>query len=127
MPKTKFVELQDVAQLFRALGDPARLAIVAILANCPGRDLCPRHFERILGFPQAVVSRHLATLRNAGVVHAERRGSWVHYGLVSQVDPHRRAVFSTLIKRFGLRDDLRKKMRPVVEAVDKAVRDSSVS
>ena len=66
--------------LFRALCDPSRLAVLAELAACEppctvGRiaECCPTDMS--------VVSRHLATLRAAGVVEAHRSGKEVHYEL----------------------------------------------
>jgi ArsR family transcriptional regulator len=36
----------------------------------------------ILGQPQPKISRHLAYLRNAGIVTARREGKWMHYRIV---------------------------------------------
>jgi ArsR family transcriptional regulator len=36
----------------------------------------------ILGDPQPKISRHLAYLRNAGIVSARREGKWMHYRIV---------------------------------------------
>jgi DNA-binding transcriptional ArsR family regulator len=66
--------------LFKALCDPSRLAVLAKLATCEppctvGRiaECCPTDVS--------VVSRHLAMLRDAGVVDAHRSGKEVHYEL----------------------------------------------
>ncbi len=66
--------------LFKALCDPSRLAVLAELATCKppctvGRiaESCP--------VDMSVVSRHLATLRAADVVEAHRSGKEVHYEL----------------------------------------------
>jgi DNA-binding transcriptional ArsR family regulator len=63
---------------FKALCDPSRLAILGRLASmgkaCTVSEIaacCPRDIS--------VVSRHLATLKEAGIVSAERRGKEVHY------------------------------------------------
>jgi DNA-binding transcriptional ArsR family regulator len=68
--------------LFKALGDPSRLTILASLAQAaqPLRvseigTCCPQDIS--------VVSRHLAVLRQAGVVEAHRRGREVLYRLRS--------------------------------------------
>ena len=64
--------------LFKALGDVSRMAILASLAEACGPlrvteigTCCPQDLS--------VVSRHLAVLRDAGVVEAERRGREVYY------------------------------------------------
>src|SRR5487761_583171 len=62
------VELAPAAALFRSLGDPARLVIVRRLALGPARvtDL-----TAALGLAQSTVSRHLACLRDCGLVTSE--------------------------------------------------------
>jgi ArsR family transcriptional regulator, cadmium/lead-responsive transcriptional repressor len=65
------VELAPAAALFRSLGDPARLAIVRRLAGGPARvtDL-----TAMLGLAQSTVSKHLACLRDCGLVTSEAAG-----------------------------------------------------
>ncbi len=65
---------------FKALCDPVRLALVARLAGSPtpltvtdASSCCGTHFSG--------VSRHLAILKNAGLVEAEKRGREVYYSL----------------------------------------------
>ncbi len=64
-------ELGPAAALFRSLGDPARLVIVRRLAAGPARvtDL-----TAALGLAQSTVSRHLACLRDCGLVTSEPAG-----------------------------------------------------
>jgi DNA-binding transcriptional ArsR family regulator len=65
------VELSPAAALFRSLGDPARLMIVRRLATGPARvtDLVSG-----LGLAQSTVSKHLACLRDCGLVTSEPEG-----------------------------------------------------
>jgi len=65
------VELAPAAALFRSLGDPARLMIVRCLARGPARvtDL-----TAVLGLAQSTVSKHLACLRDCGLVASEPSG-----------------------------------------------------
>jgi DNA-binding transcriptional ArsR family regulator len=65
------VELGPAAALFRSLGDPARLMIVRRLAAGPARvtDLVSS-----LGLAQSTVSKHLACLRDCGLVTSEPAG-----------------------------------------------------
>ncbi len=65
---------------FKALGDPNRIALMAQLATCCDSktvselsDCCPTDLS--------VVSRHLGTLREAGIVESEKRGREVFYRL----------------------------------------------
>ena len=65
------MELSPAAALFRSLGDPARLVIVRRLAVGPARvtDL-----TAALGLAQSTVSKHLACLRDCGLVTSEPAG-----------------------------------------------------
>ncbi len=57
--------------MFRALGDPARLAIVHRLAAGPARVV---DLTRTLGLAQSTVSGHLACLRDCGLAAARPQG-----------------------------------------------------
>jgi DNA-binding transcriptional ArsR family regulator len=65
------VELAPAAALFRSLGDPARLMIVRCLARGPARV---RDLTTVLGLAQSTVSKHLACLRDCGLVVSEPAG-----------------------------------------------------
>lgn len=73
-PKTS-----DLARLFAALSDRTRLRLLNLMN---GREVCVCYFVAILGQSQPKISRHLAYLRNAGIVAARREGRWMHYRLV---------------------------------------------
>ncbi len=69
---------------FKALADPIRLRIVHLL-TCQD-ELCVCHFVEVLGLPQSSISRHLSTLRSAGLVSSRRDGLWIHYRLAIEAD-----------------------------------------
>lgn len=66
-------------RLFRAFGDATRLRILNLLG---AGETCVGDLVRVLGVPQPTASRHLATLRRAGLVRARRQGRWCFYSLV---------------------------------------------
>src|ERR1700735_5163573 len=66
------------AVLFKALGDPHRLTILATLARAQD-EVCVCDFTSGLPLNQPTVSHHLKILRDAGLVTGERRGTWVYY------------------------------------------------
>ncbi len=68
------------AALFKALGDPHRLTILATLARAAD-EVCVCDFTAALPLNQPTVSHHLKILRDAGLTVAERRGTWVYYRL----------------------------------------------
>lgn len=74
-------ELAGIDTLLKALADPTRLRIVGLLA---AGEICVCHVHDSLRISQPKASRHLAYLRRAGVVHAEKRGLWVYYRLADQ-------------------------------------------
>jgi ArsR family transcriptional regulator len=69
----------EQAELFKALMNPARIAILLALQDS---EQCVCHLEAHLGYPQAYLSKQLALLRTAGLV-ADRRDGWnVYYRVV---------------------------------------------
>jgi ArsR family transcriptional regulator len=66
------------AKIFKALSDETRLRILALLQD---GELCVCDLMAALELPQSTVSRHLATLRHAGLVDDRRRGVWMFYSL----------------------------------------------
>jgi ArsR family transcriptional regulator len=72
--------LHELADRFKALGDPTRLAIVAQLAVAD--EVCVCHLVPDAGLSQPTISHHLRLLRDAGIVTSERRGTWAYYRLV---------------------------------------------
>lgn len=65
-------------QIYQCLCDETRLRIVHLLAQGP---LCVCHFQNILQLPQVAVSKHLAYLRQRGLVQARRHEQWKIYSL----------------------------------------------
>lgn len=74
----------DLIQIYQCFCDRTRLRILHLLAQSP---LCVCHFQDILGEPQVKVSKHLAYLRNRGMVETTRRGNWMIYALASNASP----------------------------------------
>lgn len=65
-------------ELSRALADPLRARIVAMLAD---EQLCTCHLAELTGTRQTNVSNHLRVLREAGLVETERAGRYTYYRL----------------------------------------------
>jgi ArsR family transcriptional regulator, arsenate/arsenite/antimonite-responsive transcriptional repressor len=76
-------EADATAQLFRALGDPARVKIVNLLA-LSDEPVCACEFIPALGLTQATVSHHLKKLTQAGLLNREQRGKWAYFSLNSE-------------------------------------------
>jgi ArsR family transcriptional regulator len=99
-------------RMFRAFADETRLRILHLLSR---GELCVCDLMSALRLPQSKVSRHLAYLRNAGLVADRRDGRWKHYALA----PCRSALQKSIIACVGgclgevpaLKQDL-KRLRP---------------
>ncbi|MDD3717389.1 MAG: metalloregulator ArsR/SmtB family transcription factor [Actinomycetota bacterium] len=72
-------QFTEAAGLFQALSDETRLAILDYLRQRP--EVCACEFAGCCGLAQPTVSYHLKILREAGLVEADKRGSWVYYRL----------------------------------------------
>lgn len=106
------LDVSSVSRLFKALGDETRLRIVALLSH---GELCVCHLEAALRLSQPNVSRHLGTLRMAGVVEHRREGSWVHYRLAPQADADCARQLRTLVRSFAKRSVLRRDLGRLVK------------
>lgn len=67
-------------ELFKALGDPTRVALLACIAKC-GRECSVGEIAECCSVDLSVVSRHLAQLEQAGVCTSRREGRTVFYGV----------------------------------------------
>lgn len=79
---------EQVDRIFKALASKQRRQILALLAAgengdscCSSEDLCGCVFVERLGIGAPTVSHHMKVLAEAGLVTAEKRGSWVYYRL----------------------------------------------
>jgi len=73
-------EAAATAELFKALGDPARVRIVNLLAQAR-EPVCACEFNEPLGLAQPTVSHHLKKLTEAGLLEREQRGKWAYFSL----------------------------------------------
>jgi len=68
------------ARIAKALAHPSRLLMLDALAE---RETCVCELTELVGADQSTVSKHLAILRNVGVVDDDRRGNTVFYRLLT--------------------------------------------
>ena len=78
---------------FAALADPTRLRILNLLME---GELCVCDVMSVLKEPQSKISRHLAYLREAGLVEARKQGLWLYYSLAKPSLKVVRAVLEAL-------------------------------
>jgi len=73
-------EAEATAELFKALGDPARVRLVNLLATNDGA-VCMCDLIEPVGLAQPTVSHHMRKLVDAGLVEREQRGKWAFFSL----------------------------------------------
>lgn len=67
----------DPEVLYKSLADPTRLRCICLLER--EGELCVCELVHALDLAQPKISRHLAVLREAGIVLDRRAGLWIHY------------------------------------------------
>ena len=70
----------EMERFYQALGDTTRLRLLNLMGS---QELCVCYFVEVLDQPQPKISRHLAYLRNAGLVTSRREGTWMHYRIAT--------------------------------------------
>ena len=67
----------DTNTFFQALSNEIRLRCLTLLQT--QRELCVCELTHALNLSQPMISRHLALLRDSGLVHDRRVGQWIYY------------------------------------------------
>ena len=102
--------MRDAAQFFKVLADEARLKMLWLLFN--HRELCVCDIMEALEITQSKASRHLITLRHAGLVTDRKEGLWSYYQVRPVEDElakqHLAVLRATLAKRTDAAPLLRK-------------------
>jgi ArsR family transcriptional regulator len=96
--------LAGTASLFLALADKTRLRLLNLMRD---REICVSSFTGTLGHSQPLISRHLAYLRNSGIVEARRDGKWMHYSLSKSLDENTGKLLFELFRWMEAQDGLR--------------------
>ncbi len=86
-------KLAEMETVFKALADSTRLRILGLLVT---GEVCVCHLHETLRISQPKASRHLAYLRNAGLVDTRREGLWVHYRMAVLPDAVLETVHRTV-------------------------------
>jgi ArsR family transcriptional regulator len=75
--------VDGITQIYKALSEEMRLRILMLLAQ---GELCVCDIMAVLDEPQSKVSRHLAYLKNSGLIQGKRVGTWMHYFVKEPLD-----------------------------------------
>jgi ArsR family transcriptional regulator len=87
--------MMDPTELMAALSEPTRLEAVRLLWD--GQEHCVCELMEKLGASQSRMSRHMATLRVAGLVTDRRDAQWVRYRRNPRLDPAVAAVVDAVL------------------------------
>ena len=80
--KTFFRNIEIAAKLARAVNNPVRRKMIRYLSNHPGTQVSK--LARRFKLPSSATSLHLAILRKAGLVQAQRQGRTNNYSVVEK-------------------------------------------
>jgi ArsR family transcriptional regulator len=69
----------ELADVLKALADPARLRLVSIIASSPDGEACACNLTDPVGRSQPTISHHLSQLVRAGILVREQRGKWAWF------------------------------------------------
>ena len=75
-PNQRYIAAQ--AKIFKALGHTSRLTMVTALQES---EKCVCELQQVVGCDMSTISKHLAVLKEAGIVSTEKRGTSVYYKL----------------------------------------------
>lgn len=85
--------LDATVELFKAFADPVRVRLLGLIAV---GEVCVCHLHEALELPQSTVSRHLAYLRQRGLVVGRKEGLWVYYRLAKPAGEVHRGLLDCL-------------------------------
>ena len=85
--------MKHLIDFHKAMSDETRIRIMNLLLHTG--ELCVCDLEQTLDFSQPKISRHLAYLRDSGLVQDRKDGLWVYYTLKNQTSPEISAALQT--------------------------------
>ena len=97
--------LTEMESLFMALADKTRLRLLNLMRE---DEICVCFFTEVLGDSQPKISRHLAYLRNAGLVSARRDGKWMHYRIELPENVFAAKIFRETLDALKIQENMRR-------------------
>jgi ArsR family transcriptional regulator len=97
--------LTEMETFFMALADKTRLRLLNLMRE---DEVCVCFFTEVLDDNQPKISRHLAYLRNAGLVESRREGKWMLYRILIPEDPDHRKVLQDTLNWLAEQEEMQK-------------------
>lgn len=101
--RLKHFSLTFGEQVLKALADDSRLRMLHLILR--NKEMCTSDLEHVLDFTQTKTSRHLAYLRNAGLVTPRKLDQWVYYSLKEEASDFVQQIFTYLERDALLQKD----------------------
>lgn len=105
--------LAEMENLFMALADKTRLRLLNLMRE---DEICVCFFVEVLGESQPKISRHLAYLRNAGIVESRRDGKWMHYKIIEPEDRNAAQILRDTLNWLGSQEEMQNEYEALAEA-----------
>ncbi|WP_440088367.1 metalloregulator ArsR/SmtB family transcription factor [Streptosporangium sp. LJ11] len=84
----------DLAVMLKAVADPVRLRLLSMIGSHAGGEACVCDLTPAFDLSAPTISHHLKTLRTAGLIDSERRGTWVYYWIIPEAVNRLGALFT---------------------------------
>lgn len=112
--------MRDIVRIFKALADPTRLRIVAILLH---HEVCVCELMAILEMEQSRISHQLRILRDADIVEDRRDGRWIVYAIPERLRPIFDSLFEGVLKeKIAESEDIQRDRERIPDCLEKSVR-----
>ncbi len=90
--------VKPLSEIFKVLGDENRLRLIHLVLQ---QELCVCDLETVLEMSQTNVSRHLAKLKQVGLVSTTKRAQWVYYQVSASAKEEHQQLLAYLCQQFS--------------------------
>lgn len=104
--------LSNLETFFMALADKTRLRLLNLIQN---QEICVNSLVAVLNESQPKVSRHLAYLRNAGLVETKREGKQINYYIAESEDLIINKTFENILRNLNFNEQLKSDLERLEE------------
>ncbi len=104
--------LIEMEILFSVLADKTRLRILNLIRR---DEICVYYFTEVLKESQPKVSRHLAYMRNSGIVSGRREGKWINYKINFPTNPFAAQLLDNTLEWMESQIDMREEYQQLIQ------------
>jgi ArsR family transcriptional regulator len=112
--------MREAVKILKALADPTRLRIVAILLR---HEVCVCELMAIVELEQSRLSHQLRILRDADIVEDRRDGRWIVYAIPERTRPTLELLLESFLKeKFAESEDIQSDLAKIPSCLEQSVR-----